>query len=214
MHVLGRIKWLSNWASVRTSTLYSPQNVTTQEWPSLLSLRNKKPRQAVWHLSRVGFTDKSLGQREDISVLKLNFLWPRVFLSQLKTQKMNNLYKKKIDKAKRGLSPTFIRSGIGENGERAFRWHSCGGFCAGRVAGQIGRALIVNWSKSKVQSATVPGVENRLPVTLQQVSPSGVLRTDLLHSLMPSSRSWCLVFVASWDATGVLPLSVRRRWWN
>lgn len=67
-------------------------------------------------MSRVGFTDKSLGQWEDISILKLNFLWPSVFLSQLKTQKMNNLYKKKIDKAKRGLSPTRITSGIGEKG--------------------------------------------------------------------------------------------------
>ncbi|CAK6949346.1 Hypothetical predicted protein [Scomber scombrus] len=36
---------------------------------------------------------------------------------------------------------------------------------------------------SGVQSATVPGVENRLPVTLQQVSPSSVLGADPLHSV-------------------------------
>lgn len=68
---------------------------------------------------------------------------------------------------------------------------------SGRVAGQTGRALIVNWSKSKVQSATVPGVENRLSVTLQQVPPSGVLGTDLLHSvhfLLPLVISFCHQF--------------------
>ena len=65
---------------------------------------------------------------------------------------------------------------------------------SGRVAGQTGRALIVNWSKSKVQSAAAPGVENRLSVTLQQVPPSGVLGSDRLHSvhfLLPLVISFC-----------------------
>lgn len=96
--------------------LHSPRNVTTEEWLRQLPLCNKKPRQAVWHLRKEAASLITLwgsGRKEQP---KWNVSWPRVFLSQLKTQKISNLYKKNTKGAKKRLSQNVIRSGVSEEG--------------------------------------------------------------------------------------------------
>lgn len=102
--------------------------MTTQEWPSLLSLCNKKPRQAVWHLSKESAFVIRLWGSGGIHRYNWNYISYGLGYSSVnwRLKRWTTFTKRK---AQTGLRPTLIKSALEIVEERALWWHNCGRFC-------------------------------------------------------------------------------------